>query len=62
MEGKVCCFIGHRKIEKSVELTRRVRDVICNLIENKRVATFLFGSRSEFDDLCYSIVTKLQKK
>ena len=61
MEEKVCCFIGHRKIEKSVELTQRVRAVINDLIENKGVTTFLFGSRSEFDDLCHEIVTELQK-
>lgn len=62
MESKVCCFIGHRKIERSVELTQRVRDVINDLIGNKGVTTFLFGSRSEFDDLCHEIVTELQKK
>ena len=61
MEGKVCCFIGHRKIEKSIELTHRVRDVINDLIENKGVSTFLFGSRREFDDLCHDTVTELQK-
>ena len=59
--GKVCCFIGHRKIDKSVELTQKVKNVIIDLIENKGVNTFLFGSRSEFDDLCHSIVTELQK-
>ena len=61
MESKVCCFIGHRKIDKSVELTQIVSDIINDLMENKGVATFLFGSRSEFDDLCHSIVTELQK-
>ena len=61
MESKVCCFIGHRKIDKSVELTQRVSAVIQDLIENKGVQTFLFGSRSEFDDLCHSIATDLQK-
>ena len=61
MDGKVCCFIGHRKIEKSVELTQRVEETIRDLIKNKGVRTFLFGSRSEFDDLCHSIVTDLQK-
>ena len=61
MKGKVCCFIGHRKIDKSVELTQKVRNVINDLIENKGVNTFLFGSRSEFDDLCHSIITELQK-
>ena len=61
MEGKVCCFIGHRKIKNGVELTQRVKETIRDLIENKGVNTFLFGSRSEFDDLCHSIVTELQK-
>lgn len=61
MESKVCCFIGHRKIDKSAELTQKVSDVINDLIENKGVNTFLFGSRSEFDDLCHSIVTDLQR-
>lgn len=61
MEGKVCCFIGHRKIDKSVELTQKVSNLIQDLIEDKGVSTFLFGSRSEFDDLCHSIVTELQK-
>ena len=61
MEGKVCCFIGHRKIDKSVGLTQKVGNLIQDLIENKGVTTFLFGSRSEFDDLCHEIVTELQK-
>jgi len=61
MGGKVCCFIGHRKIDQSVELTQRARNVINELIEDKGVRTFLFGSRSEFDDLCHNIVTELQK-
>ena len=61
MDGKVCCFIGHRKIEKSLELKQRVEETIKDLIQNKCVNTFLFGSRSEFDDLCHSIVTELQK-
>ena len=61
MEEKVCCFIGHRKIDNGVELTQRVEETIRDLIKNKGVRTFLFGSRSEFDDLCHSIVTDLQK-
>ena len=61
MDGKVCCFIGHRKIEKSIELKQRVEETIKALIQNKGVNIFLFGSRSEFDDLCHSIVTELQK-
>lgn len=29
---------------------------------NKGVKTFLFGSRSQFNDLCHEIVTERQKK
>ena len=61
MDGKVCCFIGHRKIEKSIELKQKVEETIKDLIQNKCVNIFLFGSKSEFDDLCHSIVTELQK-
>ena len=62
MEGKVCCFIGHRKIERTDEMVERLKDIINDLIFNKGVKTFLFGSRSQFDDLCHEIVTELQKK
>ena len=37
MESKVCCFIGHRKIEKSVELTQRVRNVINDIKKMKNI-------------------------
>lgn len=62
MEGEVCCFIGHRKIERTDEMVERLKKIINDLIFNKGVKTFLFGSRSEFDDLCHEIVTELQKK
>ena len=61
MDGKVSCFIGHRKIEQSIELKQRVEEIIKDLIKNKGVNIFLFGNRSEFDDFCHSIVTGLQK-
>ena len=32
------------------------------LITYKKVHTFLFGSKSQFDDLCYKIVTELKEK
>ena len=61
MNGKVCCFIGHRKIEESGGVIERATQVIKDLIVHKGVNTFLFGSRSEFDDVCHDIVTNLQK-
>ena len=56
-----CCFIGHRKIIETQELNKKLRNTIENLITEKGVKTFIFGSRSEFDFLCYQIVSDLQK-
>ena len=61
MEHKTCSFIGHRKIDESEELKQRLINVIEDLIVNHNVFTFLFGSRSEFNDLCHEIVTNLKK-
>jgi len=65
MELKVnntCCFIGHRKIDWTKMLEDRVKAVVENLIVKKRVDTFLFGSRSKFNDLCYEVVSEFKKK
>ena len=62
MQNKVCCFISHRKIDLTKELEEKTRNVIENLIINKEVTTFLFGSKSEFDSLCHKIVTDLKGK
>lgn len=58
---KTCCFIGHRKIEITDELIFSIRHILEMLIEEEGVRTFAFGSRSQFNDLCYNIVTDLQK-
>lgn len=36
--------------------------IIEELIVNKGVSRFVFGSKSEFDDLCYDIVSELKNK
>lgn len=59
---KACCFIGHRKIDKSCELIENIKNLIEDLIVNKNVGIFMFGSKSRFDDLCYDIVTELKNK
>ena len=56
---KSCCFIGHRKIIETNELKQRLQKTIENLIKEKQVRTFIFGSRSEFDFLCHQIVSNL---
>ena len=58
---KSCCFIGHREIEITDDLIAKVTAVIEELIQNG-VSRFLFGSRSDFDSLCHSIITELKKK
>lgn len=59
---KVCCFIGHRKIEINEELINNLSNLIKTLILEKGVYNFLFGSRSDFDSLCYKLVSKLKEK
>lgn len=57
-----CCFFGHRNIEETEELRNVLYNIIEDLIENKKVNTFLFGSKSEFDDICLKTVTELKEK
>lgn len=57
-----CCFFGHRKIEFTDELVNRLEEVVEELIVEKKVDTFLFGSKSQFDKLCLQVVTELKKK
>ena len=57
-----CCFFGHRKIKETDELKSKLYNEIETLITYKKVHTFLFCSKSQFDDLCYKIVTELKEK
>ncbi len=58
----VCCFFGHRKIVETTELRKRLWETIEQLITKEGVTTFLFGSRSRFDDLCHELVTRIKEK
>ena len=57
-----CCFLGHRTIHENEELRSNLADTIEKLIINDKVDTFLFGSKSRFNDLCYEIVSELKEK
>lgn len=57
-----CCFFDHRKINVSDKLVKCLKKEIEQLIFGKSVNTFLFGSKSEFDALCLSVVTELKRK
>ncbi len=60
MEHSVC-FIGHRKIENTPELRKRLWKILHDLIENG-TKNFIFGDHSEFNDLCYEMVTTLKEQ
>ena len=59
---KTCSFFGHRDTPQTEELKQKVRETVERLIVEERVDTFLFGSRSNFDELCYIVVTGLKEK
>ena len=61
MVNKTCSFIGHREIENCPYLESKIIATVENLIENHNVTDFLFGSNSQFDNMCHKIVTKLQE-
>lgn len=57
----ICAFIGHRKVENTETLKKHLAQVIKRLIIDEGVDTFLFGSRSAFNDISYDIVTELKE-
>ena len=62
MNETTCCFFGHRTIHETEELKISLTQAIEGLIVNEKVDTFLFGSKSRFDDLCLALVSKLKEK
>ena len=59
---KACSFFGHRDTPQTEELKQKVREIVERLIIEEGVDTFLFGSRSKFDELCHMVVTELKEK
>ena len=59
---KSCSFFGHRDTPQTEELKQKVRETVERLIVEDGIDTFLFGSRSKFDELCHIVVTELKEK
>ena len=59
---KSCSFFGHRDTPQTEELKQKVKETVEHLIVEEGVDTFLFGSRSNFDELCHIVVTELKEK
>lgn len=62
MKENTCCFIGHRTINETDELRTKITEAVERLITDENVDTFLFGSKSRFNDLCLELVTELKEK
>lgn len=62
MQRNVCCFFGHRTICESENLKNKLNETIERLITESKVDTFLFGSKSRFNDLCLETVTQIKEK
>lgn len=58
----ICCFIGHRKLNQTKDLIQKLELIIEDLHLKEKVNYFLFGSKSEFNDICYTVVSKLKEK
>lgn len=58
---RTCCFIGHRDVAATLELSKKLYVIIEMLITEKHIDTFIFGSKSSFDELCRKTVTEIKK-
>lgn len=58
---KHCCIIGHRKIVINEKLINSLKFTILSLIKENNVTCFFFGSKSQFNDLCYDIIAEIKK-
>ena len=61
MENIFCCFIGHRKIENIEKIKTNLIRIINILIKRYNVNNFLFGDKSDFNNLCLEIVMTIKK-
>lgn len=62
MKENTCCFFGHRTIQETEKLKTGLCGSIERLIVDENVDTFLFGSKSRFNDLCHELVTTMKEK
>ena len=56
-----CCFIGHRDTQLNSSQINNFNTIIKNLIIKHNTTYFLFGSRSNFNDISYKLVSNLKK-
>lgn len=57
----IVCFIGHRTIENAELVKKQITGTVSQLISNG-ADTFLFGCKSQFNSICWEIVTDFQNR
>lgn len=62
LDNQICCIWGHRRINETSALRAQLSAAIECLIVEKGVNTFLFGSKSRFNDLCYELITEIKSR
>ena len=58
----VISFLGHRKIYYHQELEKQIFNLLRDIIVKTNEISFLFGSKSQFIELCYRVVSKLKEE
>ena len=58
----VVTFIGHRKLQADGSFRARLKELVLSLVDDRGADVFLFGSKSEFDDLCLEVVSEIKKE
>ncbi len=61
MKNSTCCFVGHRQIDATDKLKEHLTEILKKLIIEENIDTFLFGSNSQFNDLCHCVISDLKK-
>lgn len=61
VESKSCCFIGHRTVSEIEKVKERLKAIALELL-SQGINTFYFGSRSQFDDLAWEMVSELKEE
>ena len=58
----VVAFIEPMEYERTSQILEKLQDVITKLVVKDCVHIFLFSNAGQFDDDCYTVVSKLKKR
>ena len=56
------CFVGHADFNNVPNIEEKLKSMLDFMISEYLCSTFIFGSKSAFDDFCWKIVNDLKKK